>query len=67
MTAPFWCVEARDGVRAAGREAVSYLQSQLSQDVGGLAVGASTWSLLLQPNGRVDALLRAVGQATRRC
>ena len=35
------------------------MQSQLSQDVGGLAVGASTWSLLLQPNGRVDALLRA--------
>jgi folate-binding protein YgfZ len=58
VTEPFWCVESRNGVRVAGRDAVSYLQSQLSQDVGGLPVGASTWSLLLQPNGRVDALLR---------
>jgi tRNA-modifying protein YgfZ len=58
VTEPFWCLESRDGVRVAGRDAVSYLQSQLSQDVGQLAVGASNWSLLLQPNGRVDALLR---------
>jgi folate-binding protein YgfZ len=57
MTA-FWCVESRDGVRVAGRDAVSYLQSQLSQDLGALSVGASRWSLLLQPNGRVDALVR---------
>ena len=37
---------------------MSYLQSQLSQDLGPLPVGASAWSLLLQPNGRVDALVR---------
>jgi folate-binding protein YgfZ len=57
MTA-FWCVTSRDGVRVTGRDALSYLQSQLSQDLEPLSVGGSAWSLLLQPNGRVDALLR---------
>ena len=36
----------------------SYLQSQLSQDLTSLAVGASVWSLLLEPNGKVCALVR---------
>ena len=48
----------RDVVRVHGPEAVTYLQGQLSQDVEGLAVGASAWSLLLQPTGKVDAWLR---------
>ena len=58
MTEPFWCATTRDAVRVTGRDALSYLQSQLSQDLERLAVGASAWSLLLQPNGRLDALLR---------
>jgi folate-binding protein YgfZ len=49
---------ARDVLRVAGPDAVSYLQGQLSQDVGALAVGASAWSFLLQPAGKVDAWLR---------
>ncbi len=48
----------RDVVRVAGPDAVTYLQGQLSQDVAGLAVGASTRSFLLQPAGKVDAWLR---------
>ncbi|MGH9182583.1 MAG: YgfZ/GcvT domain-containing protein [Acidimicrobiales bacterium] len=48
----------RDFVRAAGPDTWAYLQGQLSQDVSGLAVGESTFSLVLQPQGKVDALVR---------
>jgi folate-binding protein YgfZ len=48
----------RDVLRAAGPEAASYLQGQLSQDVLALADGNSAWSWLLAPNGKVDALVR---------
>ena len=41
-----------------GADAESYLQGQLSQDVDALAVGASADSLLLQPDGKLSALLR---------
>ena len=51
---------ARDFVRAAGPDAVAFLQGQLSQDVAGLAVDGSTWALLLQPQGKVVALLRVL-------
>jgi tRNA-modifying protein YgfZ len=49
---------ARDVVRVSGPDAVAYLQGQLSQDVEGLDVGATTWSFVLQPTGKVDAWLR---------
>jgi len=48
----------RDVVRTAGPEAVSYLQGQLSQDVEGLPLGGSAESLLLSPQGKIDALVR---------
>jgi len=48
----------RDVIVVAGPEAVTFLQGQLSQDVEALGIGASTWSLLLQPTGKVDAWLR---------
>jgi folate-binding protein YgfZ len=48
----------RDVIRARGTEALSYLQGQLSQDLFALADGQSSWSWLLAPNGKVDALLR---------
>jgi folate-binding protein YgfZ len=51
---------ARDFVRVAGPDAVSFLQGQLSQDVAGLAAGGSTWALLLQPQGKVVAFLRVL-------
>ncbi|MGI9118896.1 MAG: YgfZ/GcvT domain-containing protein [Acidimicrobiales bacterium] len=48
----------RDFVLASGPDAVAFLQGQLSQDVAGVAVGESAFSLLLQPQGKVDAYLR---------
>ncbi|MGI8661714.1 MAG: YgfZ/GcvT domain-containing protein [Acidimicrobiales bacterium] len=48
----------RDVVDAVGDEATTYLQGQLSQDIAALAKGASAWSLLLEPNGKVTAWLR---------
>jgi tRNA-modifying protein YgfZ len=48
----------RDVLAVRGPDAESYLQGQLSQDVAGLAVGASADSLLLEPDGKLSALLR---------
>jgi folate-binding protein YgfZ len=48
----------RDVIRVHGPDALSFLQGQLSQDVEALADGGSAWSLLLQPQGKVDALVR---------
>ena len=49
---------SRDVVRVQGPDAVTYLQGQLSQDVAALAVGGTTWSFVLQPQGKVDAWMR---------
>jgi folate-binding protein YgfZ len=48
----------RDAVNVTGPDAASYLQGQLSQDVAALEVDQSAWSWLLQPAGKVDALVR---------
>jgi len=48
----------RDVVAVTGPDAGRYLQGQLSQEVVALPDGGSTWSLLLQPTGKVDAWLR---------
>lgn len=48
----------RDTIRVWGRDAVAFLHGQLSQDIEGLPVGSAAWSLLLQPQGKVDAWLR---------
>jgi folate-binding protein YgfZ len=50
----------RDFVHAAGPDVVSFLQGQLSQNVAPLEAGASTWALLLQPQGKVTAFLRVL-------
>jgi folate-binding protein YgfZ len=55
---PFAAWIERDVVQASGPDTIAFLQGQLSQDIESLAVGASTWSLLLQPSGKVDAWLR---------
>ncbi len=47
----------RDFVRVAGPDAMKFLQGQLSQQVD-VPVGTSGWTLLLQPQGKVVALLR---------
>jgi folate-binding protein YgfZ len=48
----------RDVVVASGADALTYLHSQLSQDLRSLAVGDRCWSLVLEPNGKVVALTR---------
>jgi len=57
-TAGATAVVERDVVLFAGPDSGRFLQGQLSQDVVALAEGSSTWSLLLQPNGKVLAWLR---------
>ena len=48
----------RDVFSVRGDDAGSYLQGQLSLDVTALGIGASADSLLLQPDGKLTALLR---------
>jgi len=49
---------SRDVLAVRGPDALEYLQGQLSQDVAVLAVGASADSLLLEPDGKLSALVR---------
>ncbi len=56
----------RDVVEAAGPDAASFLQGQLSQEIEKLAVGASVPALLLQPQGKVDAWVRVTRLAPER-
>ncbi|HEX3461036.1 MAG TPA: glycine cleavage T C-terminal barrel domain-containing protein, partial [Acidimicrobiales bacterium] len=48
----------RDALSVSGPDAVTYLQGQCSQDLAGLAVGETTESLLLSPQGKLDAFVR---------
>jgi folate-binding protein YgfZ len=48
----------RDVVTVTGADARKYLHSQIAQDVQTMAPGESRWTLVLQPNGRVDVLAR---------
>ena len=48
----------REAVVVEGPDASGYLQGQLTQDVAALVVGASAWSFVLAPQGKVDALVR---------
>lgn len=41
-----------------GPDAATYLQSQASQDLRGMAIGDERWTFLLQPTGKVDVLAR---------
>jgi folate-binding protein YgfZ len=55
-----WVGVERDVVAVVGAEARSYLPGQVSQDVRSLGVEASSWTLVLAPNGRVDVLARVL-------
>jgi folate-binding protein YgfZ len=48
----------RDFVKVTGPEATDFLQGQLSQDLAGMGPGTARLSFLLQPQGKVDALVR---------
>lgn len=41
-----------------GPDALSYLHSQVAQDLNGLGVGTTTWTLVLEPTGKVESLAR---------
>jgi tRNA-modifying protein YgfZ len=56
----------RDVVVVEGPDAASFLQGQLSQDVLALAVGEAALSFVLQPQGKVDALVRVTREADDR-
>ncbi len=66
LTAAYIDDAARDVVTVEGADAAGYLQSQLSQELRDLGVGAGRWSFVLAPNGKVDALVRVrrVGEDT---
>ena len=49
-----------------GPDALTYLHSQVSQDLRDLSVGASTWTLVLEPTGKVESLARVTRTAENR-
>lgn len=54
----FWTALERDVIDVTGPDAASYLQSQLSQDLRPMIDGDRAWSFVLQPTGKVEALVR---------
>ncbi len=58
MSGPTATPIERDVVIVRGADAGGYLQTQLSQDVMGIAVGTSMWSFLLTPKSEILALMR---------
>lgn len=60
------CPSERGMLSVAGPDAEDFLQGQLSQDVAALLPGQSAWSLILQPQGRIDAFVRVTRQVSDR-
>ncbi|NND73630.1 MAG: hypothetical protein HKN44_01355 [Ilumatobacter sp.] len=56
--APFIDPAARDHITVSGGDALTYLQSQVAQEVRDQAVGETRWTLVLEPNGKITALAR---------
>ncbi|MGH9098159.1 MAG: YgfZ/GcvT domain-containing protein [Acidimicrobiales bacterium] len=54
----------RDVLLVSGPDATTYLQGQTSQDVAGLGAGATAESLLLSPQGKLDAFIRVTRTGT---
>ena len=57
-TETFWVPLQRDVITATGADVRTYLHSQLSQDIAGMRVGETRQSLLLQPTGKLDGIIR---------
>lgn len=55
--------DARDRVTVAGPDAMTYLQSQIAQGILDLDVGASRWTLVLEPTGKIGVLARIMRTA----
>ncbi len=54
----FWIRIDRDVISVSGPDARTYLQSQLSQDLSAMSIGDTLASFILQPTGKVEALVR---------
>lgn len=52
------CPIERDALLVRGRDAITYLHSQLSNDISALEIGGSVHSFVLEPTGKVVALVR---------
>lgn len=50
----YWTVTHLDRVRIEGTDALTYLQSQISQEIRSLTVGDSVWTFVLAPAGKVE-------------
>ena len=55
---PFTVPITRDVIVATGKDARSFLHSQVSNDIASLGVGAVTHAFLLEPTGKTSAFLR---------
>jgi len=62
----YWISVQRDVITVTGSDAKTYLHSQLSQDIASMQPGDVRMSLLLQPTGKVDSLLRVTCAAADR-
>lgn len=54
----FYLEIVRDEITVTGLDARKFLHSQLANDISGLAIGASSYSLLLEPTGKITSLVR---------
>ena len=66
FTVPDSVLGPRDVVVVEGPDALSYLQSQVSQDLRDMPVGGSAWTLVLEPTGKIASLARATRSAEER-
>jgi folate-binding protein YgfZ len=55
---PFIDDAARDRLAVEGDDALTYLQSQIAQEIRDMEVGETRWTLVLEPTGKVDTLAR---------
>ncbi len=58
MSGVFWVPLVRDVITVTGKDAATYLHSQLSQDISSMEAGDARQSFLLEPTGKIVALLR---------
>lgn len=58
MELPEGVLGPRDVVIVEGPDAVSYLHSQVSQNIAAMAVGEERWTFLLEPTGKIEVLAR---------
>ncbi len=55
---PFIDEDARDRLTVEGDDALTYLQSQIAQEIRDMTVGEARWTLVLEPTGKIASLAR---------